>query len=106
MAAYYFLPGFATVHEPLPFWRWLVTQLPVIVVAVWSVRTGRRLAQWSSMILLVATGVLVGTPWAFPVLLVRSVAAVVGTFALVTAVAARAQYVMRQQSASGRGDLR
>ena len=106
MAAYYFLPGFATVHEPLPFWRWLVTQLPVIVVAVWSVRTGRRLAQWSSMILLVVTGVLVGSPWAFPELLVRSVAAVLVTFALVTAVAARAQYVMKQQSASGRGDLR
>jgi hypothetical protein len=78
----------------------------VIVVAVWSVRTGHRLTQWSSMILLVVTGVLVGSPWAFPELLVRSVAVLLVTFALVTAVAARAQYVMRQQSASGRGDLR
>ncbi len=86
LAGYYFLPGFGMAREPLPFWRWLVTQLSVAVVALWSARSGRRVEPWASAALLVATIVLVGMPWAFPAVLMIELLWILGTFALVTAI--------------------
>ena len=89
LAAFYFLPGFGTVRDPVPFWRWLVSLLPVIVVALWSARARRRLEGWGSAILLAGTAVLVGLPWTFPVTLVAPVAGVLVTFVLTATITAR-----------------
>lgn len=89
MAGYYFLPGFGMVNEPLPFWRWLASQLPVIVVALWSARSGRHTERWTSAALLVGATVLVGLPWVFPSVLIIELLWMLGTYALVTTIVAR-----------------
>lgn len=96
LAGYYFLPGFGMAREPLPFWRWLVTQLSVAVVALWSVRARRRTAPLASAILLVGTTVLVGMPWRFADTLIVELCWMLGTFALVTAIVG---YVARRTDA-------
>jgi hypothetical protein len=86
LAGYYFLPGFGMAREPLPLWRWLVTQLSVVVVALWSARARRRSVPLASATVVTGVAVLVGMPWAFPSTLITELLWMLGTFALVATI--------------------